>query len=126
MAAELQADWERCYQSTVFDISHCFQHHVELLTPFITQMKSTVTGNKLLILPAALKMNLGELGRCVLPSLLGYCNTFIVVFFVCLFFVLADCSGEGRVQSVRGSGRQISFKKKGALKSCLCWVVGLW
>lgn len=94
MAAELQADWERCYQSTVFGISHCFQHHVELLTPFITQMKSTLTGNKLLILPAALKMNLGELGRCVLPSILGYCNTFIVV--VGFFWQIVAGRGECR------------------------------
>lgn len=80
----------------VFEILHCSQHHVEeLLIPFIIQMKFTITGNKLLILPAAFKINLGQLGRCVLLRILGYCNTFIVFF--------GRLWGEGRMQRVKGS-----------------------
>ena len=57
-----------------------FQHFVELLSTFITQMKSAIIGNKLLILPAALKESLGELGRCIFLEILGYYSTVIVFF----------------------------------------------
>lgn len=77
---ELQADWEMLPEH-VFEIFHRFQHLVEeLLTTFIAQMKSAIIGNKLLILPAALKKSLGELGRCIFLKILAYCNTVIVFF----------------------------------------------
>lgn len=63
-----------------FEIIHRFQHFVELLNTFITQMKSAIIGNKLLILSAALKESLGELGRCIFLEILGYCSTVIVFF----------------------------------------------
>ena len=83
----------------VFEIFHRFQHLVEeLLTTFITQMKSAIIGNKLLILPAALKKSLGGLGRCIFLKILAYCNTVIVFF--------GRLQKEGRAETVRGSGGQ--------------------
>lgn len=56
--------WERkALPEYVFKIFLCIRYRVEdLLMTLITQMKSAVTGNKLLILPAALEKSLGELG----------------------------------------------------------------
>lgn len=63
------------------EISYGSQHHVkELLAAFIIQLKFAVTGNKLLIFLTALKINLGELGRCVFLRILEYFNPHIVFF----------------------------------------------
>lgn len=89
--SQLQSCWqtESALPKCGFEVFWYFQHLVEeLLTTFLPQMKSTVIGNKSLLLPAAPSINLGELGRCVFLRILGYYNTFIVLF-------LVGCSGRG-------------------------------
>ena len=102
-----------------FEIVHCFQHFVELLSTFITQMKSAIIGNKLLILPAALKESLAELGRCIFLEVLGYCSIVIVFF--------GRLQEEGRVGKVRGSsGQKVPPHppSQRTLESCVCQELG--
>lgn len=94
----------------VLEILHCPWHLAEdFLATFVTQMKSEI-GEKVLLVPAALGINLGELGARVVPRLLGNCSVHCFPWEV-----------VGRVERGRGRqcGRQKSFQKRGVKKRAL-------
>lgn len=112
----------------VVEILHCSQHLVEeFLATFVTQMKSAKIGDKVLLVPATLRINSGELGPCVFLRILGYPTRVFIAF-------SGRSLGEWRGEGEEDVGGKKSFQKREKKKHQKSleklfvgsWVGGLW